>query len=107
MVRAIAIGAQRAAEIGSGEGGDLIGHAELDGGLIKRGHRVVDLLEQRPMLGVEIIVQIEAAQRHHEHLTPGPQRAPCTDQLGHHPELVGQIVAGGKGRLERDPRETR
>ena len=76
VVGAIAVGRQRAAEVRRGERRDLVGHAQ-------RG------------------VQVEAADRHQEHLAPGAQSAARRDQPGDHLELVGQRVAGGEAAERR------
>ena len=44
VVGAVGVRAQRAAEVRRGEGGDLVGHAQLDRRRIERAHRIVDAL---------------------------------------------------------------
>ena len=93
---------ERAAKIGRRKTGHLIGHAQLHRGLVKRRHGLVHLGQQRAVPRVQIIVQIKAAQHHHEHLPFGAQASARANQLGHRFELIGQIVARGERGFERD-----
>ena len=102
MVGAVAVAAQRAAEVGGGERRDLAGHAQLDGGVVEGGHGVADLAEQRGVVGDQVVVQVKAADRDKKHLSFGAQCAACANQPGHGFELVGQAVASGERRGQGD-----
>ena len=50
MIRALAIGGERAAEVGFGERGDVVLDAELDRRVVEGLERAIDLAEQIGML---------------------------------------------------------
>jgi hypothetical protein len=64
--------------------------------LVESRHGFVDLLQQRTVFGVEVVVQVKATQRDHEHLPLGAQGAACPYELRHHFELAGQRITGRK-----------
>ena len=51
MVGAVTVAGQRAAKVRRGEGGDLAGQAQLDGGVVEGGHGVADLAQQGGVFG--------------------------------------------------------
>ena len=61
MVGTISIGCERASEVRRREGGDLVGHSQLDRGVVKGCHGFADLGQQTWMLRDQVVVQIKAA----------------------------------------------
>ena len=59
VVGAVSIGAIRAAEVGGGEGGDLIGDPEFDGGVVEGVHGLADLREEPGVGAVDGIGIVE------------------------------------------------
>ena len=95
---------KRAAKVGRGERGDLGGHAQLHGRVVKRSHRIADTAQERRVLGNQVVMQIKAADGHHKHLALGAQAAARANQARHHLQLVAQ-GAGGERCGQRHARQ--
>ena len=51
----------------------LLGDAELDGRLVEGGQRLADVLDQPRVVGHQVVVVVEAAERAQEDLAPDAQ----------------------------------
>ncbi len=100
-----------AAEVGKREGRHLVGHAELDSGVMERLQRRRELAEQGGESVQLVRMRIEAAERDEEHLTLEPGLRARLDQLGYLLQLLGdrgvlpgEEAAHGRGARGEDGR---
>ena len=107
VVGSIAIGGQRAAKVRRRKSGDIARHTQLHRGVVKRGHGVADLGQQAAVLRDQVVVQVKAPKRDQEHLPFCTQAGACTNEPGHHFELIGERVAARKNRPQRHARKAR
>ena len=90
MVRAVTVRRQRTTKVRRGKRGDFVGHTQLNGGVVKRGHRITNFAQHAGVLGYQVVVQVKAANRHQKHLPLGAHGAARSDQPCHDFQLVSQ-----------------
>ena len=95
MVRAVGVGGQRAAEIGRGEGGHLVGDAELDGGVVEIAHRRAEPGHQHRMGGRGSNRECRSRRGETKNTCRfAPSSCDDRDQPRDDAQLVGERVAG-------------
>ncbi len=101
MVRAVAVGLERAAEVGGGEERDIVLEPDLAQRLPEGVHGLTDRAQHGGLVVEHLVVMVPAAELHEKHLPFRAEFPVGRRRAGDHREVGGHGIARGDGRGER------
>ena len=108
VIGAVAIRGVSASEIRQRERGHIGGDAHFRGRLVESAQGLVQVVEQRILLGKLTAVRIEPAHGHEKNLPLQSEGLPDLDDFSHLLQLAGEVgILGEHGRQRRSRRQCR